>query len=119
MSYQVGNFCYATDFDAANAQCAAYTPISSITSGVLTATTCNNATTDGYVNLFVTKTNLTTGVTTTSFVLVPEAAGSCIYPDVADAAEVIIGGLLSLYVIWVCGWRIINLIGWSRQGDHE
>ena len=115
MSLQVGNTCYLSPVDAGAAACSQFSPISTINSVSVKQVTCSSAdATTGALNLFVTSTDLTTNVTTSQTVQQVLSFPPCIQTDYFDAFEVVFGAVLGLYVIWLCSWKLLSYLGWSR-----
>ena len=115
MSLQVGAFCYATPADAGRAACSQWQPVVNVSGNIIKSVTCYDI---NAVNgaLFLRVATTDTSIPSTTFQNVSHLLSypACVEQDYLVAAEIVIAGLLALYVTWLCGWKILSYLGWTR-----
>lgn len=115
MSMQVGASCYASSVDAGRAACASFDPVTTITaSSVRTVTCASSDGVTGALNLSVSDTDIATNTTTITAISQLPAFPDCVQSDYVDAIGIIFAGLLSIWCIWICAWKLLSFLGWSR-----
>lgn len=115
MSLQVGASCYATAADAGRAACSQFSPVATLSGTTLKTVSCSAShATTGALLLDVVETDTVTQATTTTQVSQLVTFPPCVQQDYLDAAEVIISGLLAVWVIWYSGHKLISFLGWTR-----
>lgn len=118
MSLQVGSVCYASPVDAGSAACAAFVPVSSISGGQVQTVSCGSSdSTTGALNLTVSSTNISSGVTSSIQISQLQTFPPCAQGDFIAAFEVLFAGLLGLWAMWYGGSKLIGFLGWSRGQD--
>lgn len=115
MAFQVGVSCYATAADAGRAACSQFQPLTTISGNTVKTVSCSSADViTGDLNLSVISTDIPTNITTAQGITHSLSFPPCIQQDYLDAIEVVSASLLSVLVIWWCGMKLVNFLGWSR-----
>ena len=116
MTVQVGPHCYASHSDAGPASCAAFVPVTTLTSGSFISVSCLSANFDGSLNLQRAVVDLGTSYTSTGAFTVDVATPPCTETDWVNAMELIAGPIAALLVFIWSAKKIMDLLNWSR-GD--
>jgi hypothetical protein len=118
VSLQVGAFCYANAVEAGRAACSQFQPVTSLSGTLFKTITCTGSdATTGSLSLDL-KTFDTAALTMTEQTFSQSLNYSdCVNQDYVDAAEVIFPALVAVWVVWICGRKMMDVLGWSR-GDH-
>lgn len=117
-SVQVGNACYASAVDSGAAACAAFVPVSSISSGQVQTVTCSSADANtGALNLVVTTTTISTGVTVTNNIQQLQSFPACNQADYVVAAEVVGSGVFAIFALIYGAKKILSILYWSRGSE--
>jgi hypothetical protein len=118
MSLQVGSFCYASPGDAGRAACSQFQSSTTISGDSLKTVTCSGADeTTGALLLDVVTTSASSGTSTTTQISQSISFPECVNQDYVEFLGVVFAGVLSVYILWLCGWRLLSFIGWTR-GDN-
>jgi hypothetical protein len=120
MSYQVGAACYGTLVDAGIAACAQYSPVSTLVQdgAVIRTVSCSGADpSTGALNLTITSTPVDGSLGTSATVQQAITYSECQQFAYIEAAEVVFGAVLGLWVIWYGGYKVLSLLHWGR-GDN-
>lgn len=115
MSLQVGMSCYSTAAQAGRAACSQYQPLSTINGNILKTVSCSSAdTSTGALHLDIVTTDTSTSSVSSVQVSQQITFSDCVNQDYIDAAAIIFPALLAVYVVWICGWKMLSFVGWSR-----
>jgi len=115
MPFQVGMACYSTAVDAGRAACSAFENISTINGNIVKTVSCTSSDfATGALNLSIASTDIVTNITTTESISQLITFPPCVEGDYVEAAGIIFAGLLSIWCIWICGWKLLSFLGWSR-----
>lgn len=117
MSYQVGAACYATVVDAGAAACAQYAPVSTLVQdgAVIRTVSCTSVDpVTGALNLSIASTSVDGALNSTTTVQQQITFPNCQQFAYMDAAKVVFGALLGLWVVVYCGKKLIEVINWGR-----
>ncbi len=115
MALQVGSFCYASLVEAGRATCSQFNPLTTINGNEIKTVTCAGSDlATGDLQLSVVVLDMLTNSSSTQTYSHALSYPPCIQQDYIDAAEVVIGAVLVIYVFWICGWKLLSFLGWTR-----
>ena len=115
MSLQVGSFCYADIVQAGRAACSQFPVVSHISDTVASTLSCASSdATTGALNLSIVSTNLSSGVVTTITTQQRMDFMPCVLSDYVDFFGVIFGGIMTVWVVWYFGKKLLALLNWGR-----
>jgi hypothetical protein len=115
MSLQVGSFCYADAIEAGRAACSQFQPVSHLSDTVASTIYCSSSdATTGALNLSIVSTNILSGVVTTQTTQQRMDFMPCVLSDYVDFIGVIFGGIMTVWVVWYFGKKLLALLNWGR-----
>ncbi|MDP2144405.1 MAG: hypothetical protein Q8J80_09795 [Gallionella sp.] len=118
MALQVGAFCYASPVEAGRAACSQFQPSTVIYANEVKTVTCSGSDAlTGDLLLQVVTTDTATQISTVQNITQSLTFPPCVQEDYIAYFGVIFGGLMAVYVIWLCGRWMLSFLDFNRGAN--